>query len=363
MDFPKYDGNIHPDEWINDIQRYCEIWKTESCLYIAISLIDPIVKLPTNINDIENLRNALKEDISFSIFKNTNKRKLQLLKYIPENRGGDTSKFISTFLKLCYNAEINDVEEQKNYLYKSLPMMHFDTISNEFHEKMKNVSSTNELVKEFEDFAIYESNLITSESIIALKHIATGKYLSSIENLCYTTGYKFQLVFAGSPVPGPNSLWKIKFENESVIHSNTFIKLQHVKSINKFLGICGLTKSPSNNHTEVSCNNIGNMNSSYRILWEENWKFNYSKLANHQGHLKSNDIINLSIKKTTDDIGYYTQNGQIEFLRSHDIKFTVKNDTFQEVVCHKERLGGNDEWRIELIKQYVWTMDTLQFAC
>ncbi len=64
--------------------------------------------------------------------------------------------------------------------------------------------------------------------------------------------------------------------------------------------------------------------------------FNNSKLKNHQGYLKSNDSINLSIKKS--------QNAnKEEFLRSHDIQFTIGNDSFQEVVCHNERLGGNDE--------------------
>jgi hypothetical protein len=66
------------------------------------------------------------------------------------------------------------------------------------------------------------------------------------------------------------------------------------------------------------------------------WKFKHSKLENHQGYLKSNDIINLSITKL------YGKN-KVEFLRSHDIQFTIGEDTFQEVVCHNERLGGNDE--------------------
>ena len=64
--------------------------------------------------------------------------------------------------------------------------------------------------------------------------------------------------------------------------------------------------------------------------------FNSSKLENHQGYLKSNDTINLSIKKNYDG-------NKEEFLRSHDVQFTIGNDTFQEVVCHNERLGGNDE--------------------
>jgi hypothetical protein len=70
--------------------------------------------------------------------------------------------------------------------------------------------------------------------------------------------------------------------------------------------------------------------------WDEKWKFKHSKLENHQGYLKSNDIINLSITKSYD-------NNKVEFLRSHDIQFTIGEDTFQEVVCHNERLGGNDE--------------------
>src|SRR4051812_27093259 len=79
MDFPKYNGNIHPDEWINDFQNYLKYFKIKEALYvsdhvIALSLVDSTISLPTRINSIEKLRNALKEEISFTIFKNTNKR-------------------------------------------------------------------------------------------------------------------------------------------------------------------------------------------------------------------------------------------------------------------------------------------------
>ncbi|GBB86652.1 hypothetical protein RclHR1_13010008 [Rhizophagus clarus] len=77
-----------------------------------------------------------------------------------------------------------------------------------------------------------------------------------------------------------------------------------------------------------------------------------------KGFLKSNDITNLSIKEIYDNNGNFVQNGQYEFLRSHDIQFTIGNDTFQEVVCHNERLGGNDEWCIELIKQNTWAFSS-----
>jgi hypothetical protein len=74
------------------------------------------------------------------------------------------------------------------------------------------------------------------------------------------------------------------------------------------------------------------------------WKINHSDLGNHQGYFKSNDTINL--------INKYNKNHD-EFSRSHDIQFTIGNDTFQEVVCHNERLGGNDEVSCFIILFYI----------
>ncbi|GBC45796.2 hypothetical protein GLOIN_2v1543797 [Rhizophagus irregularis DAOM 181602=DAOM 197198] len=239
MDIPKYDGNIHPDEWINDIRKYHYIWKVEyeEFLNIVISLIDPTIKLPTEISDIEEL---------------------------------------------------------------------------------------------------------------PLRHVATGKYLSSVENLCYKTGSKLQLVFVRGSDPGPNSLWKIQFNKELATYTDTSITLQHTKS-NKLLGISwygsgnsySYQKSPTFGSTEVNCG--GNASE---------WKFNYSKSEeNHESYLKSNDIIYLSIKKSVDRSGRTTHIGSVEFLRCHDVRFTIGNDNFQEIVCHNERLGANDDWCIELIEQ------------
>src|SRR5436305_446789 len=198
MDIPKYDGNVHPDEWINDIQKYFKLRQIiyYDCLEIAKLLISSNIKLPARICNFEELGNALKEDIFFTIFKNTNRGKLQSLKYIPERKGGDTSKFISDFCKLCYNAEINDIEEQKKYFYQSLPNCDIHNyFLTEFFKRKEKINSMSELIKEFGEIVTNELNLIKNGSIIALKHVATEKYLTSIENLCYTTGSKTQLVF------------------------------------------------------------------------------------------------------------------------------------------------------------------------
>ncbi|PKY48830.1 hypothetical protein RhiirA4_464533 [Rhizophagus irregularis] len=268
---------------------------------------------------------------------------LESLKYIPEKEGGNTSKFISDFRKLCYNSEINDIEEQKNYFCNTLPKLPNNDDTDcyyyllEFIKRREKIKSMNDLVKEFAEIIADELNLIRDGSIIALKHVATGKYLSSIKNLRYTTGSKLQLAFAGSPEPDLNALWEIKFSEKLPMYNKTSINLRHIKS-GSVLGLYYNStyytyyKSPITEHTEVCCNGNENL-----------WKFKHSKLENHQGYFKSNDIINLSIAKGYDN--------KVEFLRSHDVQFTIGNDTFQEVVCHSERLGGNDEWRIELISQ------------
>ncbi|GBB89128.1 hypothetical protein RclHR1_15800004 [Rhizophagus clarus] len=264
-----------------------------------------------------------------------------------------------------------------NYLYKSLiSISHFNIIESEFLEKMKNVNSTNELIKEFEDFAVRSSNLITNESIVALKHVATGKYLSSVEG------------FAGSPVPDPNSLWKIEFDKRSATYT-----LQHVRSDNQFLGI-NINDVYDDDfvypkYTKVSCKE-----KIFNAYLDGRWKFisesgtkhhviadssssvktsgnhlrpivysdhhNHSKLENHQVYLKSNDIIYLKISD-----GYIDY-----FLRSHDIQFTKfvneKEKRFQEVDYHfVKTLGENDgvsKLIFDLISNAFYKLFSLEFT-
>ncbi|GBB91962.1 hypothetical protein RclHR1_19440003 [Rhizophagus clarus] len=245
--FPKYDGNTHPDEWINDIKKYYNV------------------------------------------------RKLQSLNYISERDG---------------------------------------------------------------EIVIDESNIIRYGSIVVLKHVATEKYLTSAKDLHYTTGSKNQLVSTGDSKLDPNALWYIyddTYASKNYVYTKSDICLQH-KVSKLYLGNCYYPQvlifkrsqdkdqykyhiSPTSNHTEVSC-----------INEEIKWKLIHSRMENNQGYLKSNDVVNISIKRSY-DIDGPIQDGQVEFLRSHDIQFTIGNETFQEVVCHSERLGGTDEWCIELIKQ------------
>src|SRR6266498_1125234 len=197
LNLPSYDTCIHPNEGVKQVYEYCflnQITKDEEILKFAKIGIDVTINIPENITSLDELVNTLKQDVSFLIFKSTNKRKLRSLKYIPESKGGDTSKFILNFCKLCYNAEINDIEERKNYLYKSLPNVPNDYFLTEFFKRKERINSMNELIKEFDEIVDDESNLIKNGSIVTLKHVSTGKYLSSVDVLCYATGSYTQLV-------------------------------------------------------------------------------------------------------------------------------------------------------------------------
>lgn len=54
--------------------------------------------------------------------------------------------------------------------------------------------------------------------------------------------------------------------------------------------------------------------------------------------MKSQDIITFQWRRSDD-----TVHNEIIWLRSHEFKFKIKNEDYQEVVAHDQRTGGNDQ--------------------
>ncbi|PKK67433.1 hypothetical protein RhiirC2_570999 [Rhizophagus irregularis] len=148
MEPRKYDGTIHPEEWIKQIQLFCylrQITTDQEILKICKLVIDPKINISHNINTIDELIKALKQDIFFIISKDDAKRKLSSMKYISENDGGDHIKFMKEFLTYCYNAEIyKEINEMKRYLCKTLKESRY--LQKEFVNRVENIDSTNELI-------------------------------------------------------------------------------------------------------------------------------------------------------------------------------------------------------------------------
>jgi len=196
MDPPRYDGTIHPDEWIKQIRTFCyfkQITSEQEIVKFCKSMIHSTINIGNDTDEIDtftSLSDALKSHITFKILKDTCKRKLHVLKFIPEIHGGDTAKFISYFNTQCFDAEINDLEEQKKLLFHCFSD---DFFRKEFNKQMHDVTSKEVLLQIFNDIVTEYSRLIKYGSFIALRHVTTGKYLAT-DNKKYLTGSRGQIV-------------------------------------------------------------------------------------------------------------------------------------------------------------------------
>src|SRR3954466_14182453 len=177
MELPKYNGTIHPEEWLKQVQTYCclrEIENEQKILKFCKLMIDSTITIPNEINSFDELIKALKSHSTFNIFKDSCKRKLQVMKYIPEKEENYTSTFLANFRSLCKNAEIDNLEEIKKLLFNTYSSNEF--FKNEFIKRVKGVNSIDEMVKIFNDVVFDELNVIRYGSLVSLRHVSTGRY-------------------------------------------------------------------------------------------------------------------------------------------------------------------------------------------
>ncbi|GBC07388.1 hypothetical protein RclHR1_07420012 [Rhizophagus clarus] len=347
MDIPKYIGDVHPREYIKEMRVYChfkQITNDDEILKFSKLMIDSTIDISSEklekIRSCEDLIEVLREHITFAIFKNSTIRKLHLLKYQLERDGGDTPKFIAKFRSLCRDAEIDEIDRRKHHLYYTLPN---DFFRNEFIKHYDDINSMNDLVICFENTLNEYSRFILNGSVVALKHVATGKYLCS-NNTHYATGSKNQVVFCGKYLRDSNSEWTIKcLQSPEFLPYDSIIYLQH-NNTNNFLEICTdrHNLSPVSKSTEVSCGSNNNYS-------DYTWILDRSKSGSQHAYLKTQDIIVLRNKYPD----YLTNRQNDEVLGSKETVFTVGDDKneYQEVYAHpKESVSEFDEWCIELIE-------------
>ena len=191
MELVKYDGTIHPEVWINEIKAYCyknHITKNEDIVEFCKSKIHPSIKV-SKASSIGEILNILKKDTLFISFKNSIKEKLRKLKFDPKNN--TCVQFINIFREYCYEAEINDLEEQKKLLLGRLSKDSFQYYF--INNNLEKIKSLNDLIIYFNQSFLEEWKLIRFDSCFTLKHVATGKYLSSCD-VQYKTGSKRKIV-------------------------------------------------------------------------------------------------------------------------------------------------------------------------
>ncbi|RIA86205.1 hypothetical protein C1645_807887 [Glomus cerebriforme] len=326
---PKYDGTIHPEEWVKQIQlsfydTHNKITKNEQEIvnYCKL-LIHPSIKILPETNSFIGLINDLKSDISYDVFKNSVKNKLQF-NYNISTDENETLKFLNQFQQLLYEGEITEIGEQKKLFLDSLPKESIQYIF--INHNFDKINSIEELFNHFYESFTEESKSINDGSHIALKHVTTGKYLSSKTN---------NMVFAGPTILDINSVWrvlKIKQEtirsnrpkaSSTVLYGDLFYLINH-KNGNYLHVSTKNEKSPATEYVKVSCATSGK------------WHC-ISTNSENPPYVRSKDTINLLSNQVV--------------LRSHGFTFTRGDETYQEVAGHKEEICGNDEWCIEIITQ------------
>ncbi|GBC07020.1 hypothetical protein RclHR1_00720029 [Rhizophagus clarus] len=345
MELIKYTGTIHPEEWLKQIQIHCYLKGIEDeqkILKICKLMIDSTIIIPKEINSFDDLIKLLKSHTSFNIFKDSCKRKLQVMKYDPKKEENYTATFLSNFRSLCNDAEIiNNPQEIKNLLLNTYSSNKF--FENEFIKRSKDpkLDNINKIVNLFNNIVFDELNVIKFDSLITLKHVPTGKYLSS-RNVNYQTGSLRKMVFANEKSRNSDALWfitkinhhtqkKEPYQQNMICYDDEFY-LRH-KETNNLLWLSYNYKSPSTGHSEAFCNDV-----TYSARWQIINVESNDRTQNDL-YVKSKDIINLKLVGEQQDL----------FLRSHDFAFTINGKTFQEVVGSNDRIGANDKWCIELV--------------
>ncbi|PKY14995.1 hypothetical protein RhiirB3_427107 [Rhizophagus irregularis] len=195
MNIPQYNGTVHPDEWVKQVQTICiinNIRQERDILKLCKLNIDASINVPGECNNLNDLIKALKAHPTFSIYKDGIKRKLDQMKF----EGGEAeNSCISSLLK--------------KFLL--------------FSKRATGVTSIDEIYKLYNEVISDSSRAIKygPEFLIAIKHLVTGKYLSSSE-INYHTGSKRQVVFCGEKILNENCWWYLSCENQS--HKDAFQK-------------------------------------------------------------------------------------------------------------------------------------------
>ncbi|RIA90677.1 MIR motif-containing protein [Glomus cerebriforme] len=331
---PRYDGTLQPEVWVQDLRFFCAlrgIHDQTTVLNIAILRIDHNIPIPKDIASFDSLIHVLKNHVTHTVFRADSLEKLNKLKC---ERNGDMSKFIIKFLTLCSSANITNPEEKKYYLLRNLPD---DIVRNLFRNRIENLDSFDEMIEIFKDVMLEHRSQIRYGSKIALKHIATGRFLSSTD-IKYETGLKQQMVFCNGWQPDKqHDFWivippcKKHYKPGNPITFNSVIGLKHQKTgLNLHSHSLNYGESPITKQQEVTC--YGLLND------DDNWvlkRHSTTSSYDDSGYWMVGDIISLRHDRTK------------KSLSSHDFMI---NNGYQEVTCHADGHEENHKWCVEVLE-------------
>ncbi|PKC63673.1 hypothetical protein RhiirA1_537606 [Rhizophagus irregularis] len=333
---PRYDGTIQPEVWVQDLRFFCAlrgVYDQSTILSIAILRIDPDIPIPKDTNSFDLLISVLKDHVTHSVFRADSLEKLNKLKC---ERNREMSEFIAKFTFLCRGANITDWEEKKRYLLRNLPD---DIVRNVFRSRIENLNSSDKnsfdkVIETFRDVMLEHRRQIRYGSKIALKHVATGRFLSS-KDIRYDTGSKQHIVFCGNWQPDRQTdFWivipphKQNRKAGNPVAFNSLIGCKHQQT-SRNLHSHNIIESPKTKQQEVTC--AGPDTNDIWLLQRHSINSDY----NNSGHWEIGDTISLRHDNTK------------KSLSSHDF---LLNDGNQEVTCHADGHEENHKWIVEVFE-------------
>ncbi|KAF0459821.1 hypothetical protein F8M41_000711 [Gigaspora margarita] len=164
--FPEYNGSCHPEDWLRKFK-----------------LVATVQEKISSESEI-----FLKTDPSFSIFKIESEHKLLALRFTHLT---DVKDFIIELRQLLADAEIFDPKLQKQSILKILPTNLSDTLGLKIAESQ----DIHEVFINLRNFLSQYKRVLKYGSVITLRHIDTGKLLSSSLHK-YTGGSKQYWAYA-----------------------------------------------------------------------------------------------------------------------------------------------------------------------
>ncbi|RIB27752.1 hypothetical protein C2G38_2137654 [Gigaspora rosea] len=176
--FPEYNGSCHPEDWLRKFTLVATVQEKISSepdiVRLALLKISRSIYRGDNnrIDNFSQLLEFLKADPSFSIFKIESEQKLLALRFTHLT---DVKDFIIELRQLLADAEIFDLKLQKQSILKILPTKLSDTLS----LKIAKSQDIHEVFINLRNFLSQYKRVVKYGSVITLRHIDTGKLLSS----------------------------------------------------------------------------------------------------------------------------------------------------------------------------------------
>ncbi|CAG8711543.1 28999_t:CDS:2 [Gigaspora margarita] len=346
LSLPEYNGSCHPDDWLRNfkfVAAFLGRTASESELVnLALLKISRSIYNDKNIqiSKFSQLIEFLKADPSFKIFKINSEQKLLALRFTYLTHVQD---FTIELRQLLFDAEIFDLKLQKQSILKILPTKLFpDAYSLKIAESL----TINDVFINLKNFLLQYKRVVKYGSVITLRHIDTGKLLSSsLER--YTGGSKQYWAYAVDRRATDYESWTVMpkvlldaippeyggdKEKGSPVYYGDKITLMNNGTGQKLHSHLEF-ESPITSQQEVTCQTFNDGNDNWNVQ-------HYIYDVDSKDKEPWNECHDIFLFHSSNNLG----------LNSHDY---MLNDEYQEVTCFGDKKVNTTKWRADILDDFV----------